>query len=169
MFRTRVALDLMAREGVVIKASDNLLLVRWEQHEVELLQQFCRYFTNNVFVDVTLWCQGRSFKAHRILLSACSEYLERVLLEQPRGSVDPVMVVLHGVEPDDLGRLLDLIYRGEVRVSAGELPRFLECARIFGVRMLQSTALRICAAVADTDADRANGQLVRNSTAEKQV
>ncbi|XP_049939018.1 longitudinals lacking protein-like [Schistocerca serialis cubense] len=154
----------MAPEG--LKASDNLLLVRWEHHEVEMLQQFCRYFANNAFVDVTLWCQGRSFKAHRILLSACSEYLERVLLEQPRSSVDPVMVVVHGVE---LGHLLDLIYRGEVRVSAGELPRFLECARILGVRMLQSTALRICAALADTEADPAEGQLVRSSTTEKQV
>ncbi|XP_049831451.1 uncharacterized protein LOC126272571 [Schistocerca gregaria] len=158
------------------KANDNLLLVRWDQHEAQLLERLCGYFTENAFVDVTLWCPDRRFKAHRVLLSACSDYLERVLLEQPSCGGEPVTVVLHGVEPDDLGRLLDLIYRGEARVSAGDLPRFLETAAALGVRLLQSAALRVCAAepdeaaaaADDADADSATGRCSRPSTADKQ-
>ncbi|XP_049964457.1 zinc finger protein 628-like [Schistocerca serialis cubense] len=155
------------------KANDNLLLVRWDQHEAQLLERLCGYFTENAFVDVTLWCPDRRFKAHRVLLSACSDYLERVLLEQPSCGAEPVTVVLHGVEPDDLGRLLDLIYRGEARVSAGDLPRFLETAAALGVRLLQSAALRVCAAEPDAAAaaaaaDSATGRCSRSSTADKQ-
>ncbi|XP_047117956.1 zinc finger protein 628-like isoform X3 [Schistocerca piceifrons] len=153
------------------KANDNLLLVRWDQHEAQLLERLCGYFTENAFVDVTLWCPDRRFKAHRVLLSACSDYLERVLLEQPSCGAEPVTVVLHGVEPDDLGRLLDLIYRGEARVSAGDLPRFLETAAALGVRLLQSAALRVCAAEPDAAAaaaDSATGRCSRPSTADKQ-
>nr|BBC81927.1 locust corazonin-related transcriptional factor isoform 2 [Schistocerca gregaria] len=105
----------------------------------------------------------------------CTSQMARVLLEQPSCGGEPVTVVLHGVEPDDLGRLLDLIYRGEARVSAGDLPRFLETAAALGVRLLQSAALRVCAAepdeaaaAADDAADSATGRCSRPSTADKQ-
>ncbi|XP_047118491.1 zinc finger protein 628-like [Schistocerca piceifrons] len=135
-----------------------MLLVSWDKHETVVLSHLFRYFSGEAFVDVTVWCPGRRFKAHRVILSACSAYLERVLLEQPSCGGEPVTVVLHGVEAEDMRRLLELMYRGRTHVPAGELPRFLDTAAALGVRLLQSAALRVCAAAdggaaAATDAD----------------
>ncbi|XP_049762434.1 zinc finger protein 628-like [Schistocerca cancellata] len=123
-----------------------MLLVSWDKHETVVLSHLFRYFSGEAFVDVTVWCPGRRFKAHRVILSACSAYLERVLLEQPSCGGEPVTVVLHGVEAEDMRRLLELMYRGRTHVPAGELPRFLDTAAALGVRLLQSAALRVCAA-----------------------
>ncbi|XP_049792316.1 uncharacterized protein LOC126199441 [Schistocerca nitens] len=54
----------------------NKLLVRWEQHESSVMAHLRRLLAAEAFVDVTLCCQGRRLRAHRVLLSACSPYLQ---------------------------------------------------------------------------------------------
>ncbi|XP_049837943.1 uncharacterized protein LOC126282328 [Schistocerca gregaria] len=144
-----------------------MMSVQWDKHETELLSHLFRYFSGEAFVDVTLWCSGCHFKAHRVMLSACSAYLEvsrrpalektptlvlsqpRVLLEHHSCGGEPVAVMLHGIEPENMCRLLELMYRGRTQVSASELPRLLETAAALGVRLLESSTLRVCAAGAD--------------------
>ncbi|XP_049939016.1 protein tramtrack, beta isoform-like [Schistocerca serialis cubense] len=172
-----------------------MMSVQWDKHETELLSHLFRYFSGEAFVDVTLWCSGCHFKAHRVMLSACSAYfevsrrpalektptretrvlsqpaagdtwhlgrgarltnsearpcmLQRVLLEHHSCGGKPVSVMLHGIEPENMYRLLELMYRGRTDVSASELPRLLETAASLGVRLLHSSTLRVCAAGAD--------------------
>ncbi|XP_047000638.1 zinc finger protein 628-like [Schistocerca americana] len=133
-----------------------MLLVSWDKHETVVLSHLFRYFSGEAFVDVTVWCPGRRFKAHRVILSACSAYLERVLLEQPSCGGETVTVVLHGVEAEDMSRLLELMYRGRTHVPAGELPRFLDTAAALGVRLLQSAALRVQSQESSIDGHQAD-------------
>ncbi|XP_049766173.1 protein tramtrack, beta isoform-like [Schistocerca cancellata] len=126
-----------------------MMSVQWDKHETALLSHLFRYLSGEAFVDVTLWCSGRRFKAHRVMLSACSAYLERVLLEHHSCGGEPVAVMLHGIEPENMCRLLELMYRGRTQVSATELPRLLQTAAALGVRLLQSDTLRVCAAGAE--------------------
>lgn len=50
--------------------------VRWRHHQVGLLTYLRQMLTSEVFVDVTLCCQSKQLKAHRVLLSASSPYLQ---------------------------------------------------------------------------------------------
>ncbi|KAJ4436829.1 hypothetical protein ANN_16961 [Periplaneta americana] len=52
------------------------LQVRWQHHQVGVLDYLKQLLVSEVFVDVTLCCQDKRFKAHRLLLSACSSYLQ---------------------------------------------------------------------------------------------
>lgn len=50
--------------------------VRWRHHQAGLLSYLRQMLVSEIFVDVTLCCQNRRLKAHRVLLSACSPYLQ---------------------------------------------------------------------------------------------
>uniref|UniRef100_T1I204 BTB domain-containing protein n=1 Tax=Rhodnius prolixus TaxID=13249 RepID=T1I204_RHOPR len=50
--------------------------VRWRHHQLGLLGYLRHMLASESFVDVTLYCQGKRLKAHRVLLSASSAYLQ---------------------------------------------------------------------------------------------
>ncbi|XP_047122156.1 zinc finger protein 768-like [Schistocerca piceifrons] len=135
--------------------SGDRLLVRWERHECGVLRNLRQLLAAEAFVDVTLCCQGRRLRAHRLLLSACSPYLQRVLLDHPLGLGESVTVILHDVLHEDMRRLLELMYSGVAEVPAGELPRFLRTAQALQVSVMQSAELRVCGAPAADPATNA--------------
>ncbi|XP_049837909.1 protein tramtrack, beta isoform-like [Schistocerca gregaria] len=133
------------------------LLVQWEQHESAVLAHLRRLLAAEAFVDVTLYCQGHRLRAHRVLLSACSPYLQRMLLEHPCGAGESVTVILHDVSHEDMRRLLDLIYTGSTEVPGHHLSRFLCTAKALDLTLLQSAALRICEVAASPTAGTERG------------
>ncbi|KAK9499046.1 hypothetical protein O3M35_003561 [Rhynocoris fuscipes] len=50
--------------------------VRWRHHQLGLLGYLRHMLASESFVDVTLCCQAKRLKAHRVLLSASSSYLQ---------------------------------------------------------------------------------------------
>ena len=71
------------------------------------------------FTDVTLATEGHSVKAHRVILSACSNYFHAIL-KTMRPWQHPVLV-LQDVKSADLNSLMDFIYFGQV----GNLKRLI--------------------------------------------
>ena len=71
------------------------------------------------FTDVTLATEGHSVKAHRVILSACSNYFHAIL-KTMRPWQHPVLV-LQDVKSADLNSLMDFIYFGQV----GNLKRII--------------------------------------------
>ncbi|KAG8039827.1 hypothetical protein G9C98_000556 [Cotesia typhae] len=59
------------------------LCVSWHSHQSNMHNAFPKLLSSEQFVDVTLACDGGSIKCHKVVLSACSDYLERLLLEIP--------------------------------------------------------------------------------------
>lgn len=45
--------------------------LRWNNHQAHLLNAFEGLLHNETLVDVTLVCQETTFKAHKVVLSAC--------------------------------------------------------------------------------------------------
>ncbi|XP_049939120.1 protein tramtrack, beta isoform-like [Schistocerca serialis cubense] len=133
------------------------LLVQWERYESAVLAHLRRLLAAEAFVDVTLCCQGHRLRAHRVLLSACSPYLQRVLLEHPCGAGESVTVILHDVSHEDMRRLLDLIYTGSTEVPGHDLSRFLCTAEALDLSLLRSAALRICEVTASPSAGTERG------------
>lgn len=59
--------------------SDQHFCLRWNNFHSNIAASFEHLRDHEEFVDVTLACEGRSLKAHKIVLSACSPYFKDLL------------------------------------------------------------------------------------------
>lgn len=53
--------------------------LRWNDYHTSILSSFRHLRDEEDFVDVTLACDGCSFTAHKVVLSACSPYFKKLL------------------------------------------------------------------------------------------
>ncbi|XP_069688897.1 uncharacterized protein [Periplaneta americana] len=114
------------------------LQVRWQHHQVGVLDYLKQLLVSEVFVDVTLCCQDKRFKAHRLLLSACSSYLQKVLVEHLAS--DHVTIILPDIQAEDMQWLLDFMYTGSVAVPRCRLSSFLQAAEALHIKVLTDMA-----------------------------
>uniref|UniRef100_A0A1B6E5M1 Broad-complex n=2 Tax=Clastoptera arizonana TaxID=38151 RepID=A0A1B6E5M1_9HEMI len=111
--------------------------LRWNNYQSSITSAFENLRGDEDFVDVTLACDGKSLKAHRVVLSACSPYFRELLKSTP--CKHPV-IVLQDVKFDDLQCLVDFIYHGEVNVQQRSLASFLKTAEVLRVSGLTQQA-----------------------------
>ena len=57
------------------KMDENNIQVRWKDHQRGVMDYLGQLLDSEMYVDVTLSCQNKRFKAHRVVLSTCSSYL----------------------------------------------------------------------------------------------
>lgn len=117
----------------------NQYCLKWNYHWKNLVGVFNSLLQSETFVDVTIACEGRRLKAHRLVLSACSPYFTRLLVENP--DRHPV-IILKGVKYSHLKALIHFIYNGEVAVEQSELPTLISIAREFQIRGLADNTLQ---------------------------
>lgn len=53
--------------------------LRWNNYQSSITSAFENLRDDEDFIDVTLACDGKSLKAHRVVLSACSPYFRELL------------------------------------------------------------------------------------------
>ena len=58
---------------------EQLYSLRWHDFQTSILSSFRHLRDEEDFVDVTLACDGKSFTAHKMVLSACSPYFRHLL------------------------------------------------------------------------------------------
>lgn len=104
--------------------------LRWNNYQRSITSAFENLRDDEDFVDVTLACDGKSLKAHRVVLSACSPYFRELLKSTP--CKHPV-IVLQDVAFTDLHALVEFIYHGEVNVHQRSLSSFLKTAEVLRV------------------------------------
>ncbi|KAF4532955.1 hypothetical protein B566_EDAN000643 [Ephemera danica] len=85
------------------------------------------------FVDVTIACEGQSLKAHKVVLSACSQYIKKLLKENP--CAHPI-IILKDVALTELQALLSFMYNGQVMVEEEQIPKLLRTAELLEIRGL---------------------------------
>ncbi|CAG9771287.1 unnamed protein product [Ceutorhynchus assimilis] len=107
--------------------------LRWNDFHSSILSSFRHLRDEEDFVDVTLACDGCSFTAHKVVLSACSPYFRRLLKANP--CTHPI-VILRDVQHKDMESLLRFMYNGEVHVGQEHLTDFLKTAQMLQVRGL---------------------------------
>lgn len=59
--------------------------LRWNNYQNSITTAFENLRDDEDFIDVTLACDGKSLKAHRVVLSACSPYFRELLKVSMRG------------------------------------------------------------------------------------
>ncbi|XP_047110389.1 broad-complex core protein isoforms 1/2/3/4/5 isoform X1 [Schistocerca piceifrons] len=111
--------------------------LRWNNYQSSITSAFENLRDDEDFVDVTLACDGKSLKAHRVVLSACSPYFRELLKSTP--CKHPV-IVLQDVAFADLHALVEFIYHGEVNVHQRNLSSFLKTAEVLRVSGLTQQA-----------------------------
>ncbi|CAH1104871.1 unnamed protein product [Psylliodes chrysocephalus] len=107
--------------------------LRWNDFHSSILSSFRHLRDEEDFVDVTLACDGCSFTAHKVVLSACSPYFKRLLKANP---CQHPIVILRDVQDKDMESLLRFMYNGEVHIGQERLTDFIKTAQMLQVRGL---------------------------------
>ncbi|XP_070505106.1 protein jim lovell isoform X2 [Chironomus tepperi] len=113
-------------------AQENYSL-RWNNHQSHILESFDALLQQNSLVDVTLVCADRSLRAHKVVLSACSPFFERVFKDTP--CKHPV-IVLKDFKGWLVQAIVDFMYRGEISVPQERLSQLIQAGESLQVRGL---------------------------------
>ncbi len=114
-------------------ASTEQYCLRWNDFQSNIAGAFSDLRDEEDFLDVTLVSDGRSLKAHKLVLSACSPLFRAML--RKNAHPEP-MIFLHGVRYSDVAAILNFMYHGEVNVNQEDLQTFLAAAEELRIRGL---------------------------------
>ncbi|KAK9509507.1 hypothetical protein O3M35_006812 [Rhynocoris fuscipes] len=108
--------------------------LRWHNYQNSLLSSLPQLLDWDDLTDVTLYAGGCSIKAHRIVLSACSQYFKSIFKElQP---MQHPVIVVPGAEFSDLSALVTFMYNGEVNIYQQQLPSLIALADTLHIKGL---------------------------------
>jgi hypothetical protein len=88
---------------------------------------------NESLVDCTIMCEDSAVRAHRVVLSACSPYFQKIFIDNP--GKHPI-VVLKDVLAWEMQCILDFMYKGETSVPEPSLTSLIKAAESLKVRGL---------------------------------
>ncbi|XP_043221342.1 broad-complex core protein isoforms 1/2/3/4/5-like isoform X3 [Amphibalanus amphitrite] len=107
--------------------------LRWNDYRSSVTAAFEGLRQDEELLDMTLCCEGKKIKAHRVMLSACSPFFRELLKENP--CQHPVFM-LRDVSYRDLWSAIEFVYKGEVNVRQADLATFLKTAEMLQLRGL---------------------------------
>ena len=83
-------------------------------------------------------CEDSAVRAHKVVLSACSPYFQKIFVDNP--GKHPI-VVLKDVRCWEMQCILDFMYKGETSVPEPQLTSLIKAAESLKVRGLTSSCL----------------------------
>ncbi|XP_045610520.1 uncharacterized protein [Procambarus clarkii] len=110
-----------------------LLCLKWRDHHSTFFRMLSSVRKKEMYCDATIACEGRFYPVHKLVLSTCSEYFERMFDVADK---QHLMIVLADIPYENLETLLDFMYIGEVNVLQSDLSNFMkaaECLKIKGL------------------------------------
>lgn len=127
--------------------------VKQNNHHEIMLKTLHHLFTKEALMDITLSCEGKTLKAHKLILSASSPLFENLILENP--SQHPIFI-FQETKYSDLKSIIEFIYKGEICVSCDQLFTFLKTAKALKIRGID-----------DEDNDTISSQITRKNMTEE--
>lgn len=113
--------------------SEELYSLRWNNHHSHMVHAFNALLQTKTLVDVTLVCAETSIRAHKVVLSACSPFFQRVFADTP--CKHPV-IVLKDFNGWIVQAIIDFMYRGEIRVSKTHVQTLIQAGESLQIRGL---------------------------------
>merc|ERR1712183_265891 len=94
----------------------------WKTFGTKLTKTFRNLFNEQSFADVTLVSDDQQeYKAHKVVLSACSPVLGNILLNNQHSHP---LIYLKGFKSTELQKLLEFMYLGETSVNQNSIDQF---------------------------------------------
>ena len=115
----------LKKELLLRMVSSEKFCIQWNDFESHISTAFRDLRGDKSFFDVTLAFDDGQLQAHKVILSACSSFFNRVL---HRIIHEHPLLYLKGVKKADLVSVLDFMYLGEVNVAQESLSSFLSVA-----------------------------------------
>ena len=101
--------------------------LKWNDFQSNVSKTFSTLRKEQNFFDITLLSDdGETVSAHKVVLSASSEFFKSVLRIADHSKP---MIYLNGVDCKVLNHILDYIYEGEVQLYQEDLDSFLDVAQ----------------------------------------
>ncbi|XP_026462543.1 zinc finger protein chinmo [Ctenocephalides felis] len=113
--------------------------LKWNSFGTNLASAFSNLYKSESLADVTLFCEGTTFRAHRLILAACSKRFAELFEAGAPGGANgnsSCCVILEATRGRHMAALLEFMYRGEVHVAQSELGGFLKAAESLQVKGL---------------------------------
>ena len=97
---------------------DEPVALKWSHAPVTLQNEIRSHWRRSHFTDISLVCDGNvEIRAHQVLLSSCSPFIKKLLLENEMFFVQQPNIVLSGVSEVQMKTLLSFLYRGTVTLE----------------------------------------------------
>ncbi|KAI4458069.1 btb domain transcription factor [Holotrichia oblita] len=100
---------------------------------------FSQLLEREAYCDVLLACEGKTIKAHKIVLSACSTYFDTILSQYEEK--DPILI-MKDVKYVDIKCLVEFMYKGEINVDHCHLATLLKTAEELRIKGLAEVSWR---------------------------
>lgn len=110
--------------------------LRWNNHQATIISVFDYLLENETLVDCTLAAEGQYLKAHKVVLCACSPYLE-ILLSQ-HNDKHPILI-FKDIKYHELKCMIEYMYKGEVNIAQDQLNHFLKAAESLQIKGLSES------------------------------
>ncbi|KAK8731011.1 hypothetical protein OTU49_007751 [Cherax quadricarinatus] len=110
-----------------------LLCLKWRDHRSTFFRMLSSVRKKEIYCDATIACDGKFYPVHRLVLSTCSEFFERMFEVADNKHL---MIVLTDIQHEYLETLLDYMYIGEVNVLQSDLSSFMKAAECLKIRGL---------------------------------
>ncbi|TRY61770.1 hypothetical protein TCAL_12266 [Tigriopus californicus] len=101
------------------------MYLEWNCHSSQLVKSISQLWERGTLWDVTLTAEGKQLKAHRLILSAASDYFQEMLTEDMERL--PI-IYMRDVSFHQLQCIIEFIYSGKTEVANGQLSEFLDLA-----------------------------------------
>merc|ERR1711981_1068625 len=117
--------------GVIFRMADRYNL-NWYTFSEHLHLIFKELYEEGKHSDVTLVCDDQAqFKAHKIVLSACSGVFKKIIDNNP--SQHP-LIYLRGIQSYEMESILQFMYLGEGRFYYERMGEFIKVAKELEVK-----------------------------------
>ena len=111
--------------------------LKWNDFQENTIKTFSNLRQEDAFFDVTLVSDDqRQMMAHKVVLSACSEYFKDILKSNKHSHS---LICLTGITSIELENVLDYIYHGEVQMFQEKIDIFLDVALRLKLKGLLAT------------------------------
>ena len=86
--------------------AENVFTLKWEKHLKNLARAFNYHRNESHFCDVSIACEDKVIEAHKLVLSASSLVLNKILKKYPHPHP---LIYLKGIRAVDMNALLEFV------------------------------------------------------------
>ncbi|XP_042894412.1 oocyte zinc finger protein XlCOF7.1-like [Penaeus japonicus] len=112
---------------------DGMLSLSWNNHSSTFCHMLATLRDVERFTDVTITCEGKFYPVHKLVLSTCSDYFQKIFECTP--CKHPV-IVLKDIHCKDIEALLSYMYAGVVSVAQKDLAQLIKAAELLQIKGL---------------------------------